>query len=165
MTVGELLASLVLFGTHRALEHALPAFKAISGLMTQHLYEYTVLDTEGKTSRGLQFQPLPRSRPLDWLSHSSRMKKVMPETPKCGLYSFSNYRPFKPLLNYQQGRFWRSFLIRFPKVMHLPRNPHFQPATKSALQGPFKDPSTDPILDHPDFRDPLFKKMRPRFPY
>ena len=40
---------------------------------------------------------------------------VMSETPKYGLYPFLNYRPFKPLLNYQHCRFWRSFLIGSPK--------------------------------------------------
>ena len=36
-------------------------------------------------------------------------KKHISEPPKYGLYSLLNYCPFKPLLNYQHGRFWRSF--------------------------------------------------------
>ena len=38
-------------------------------------------------------------------------KKVMSETPKCGLYSFANCRPCNPLLNNQHGRLWRSFAL------------------------------------------------------
>ena len=38
-------------------------------------------------------------------------EKVMSETPKYGLYVFLNYHPFKPLLNYQHCRLWRSFFF------------------------------------------------------
>ena len=33
-------------------------------------------------------------------------RKVMPETPKYGLFLFINYRPLKLLINYQHGRFF-----------------------------------------------------------
>ena len=44
------------------------------------------------------------------LKNGPLLEKVMSETPKYGLYLFLNYRPFKPLLNYQHCRLWRSFV-------------------------------------------------------
>ena len=50
------------------------------------------------------------------LKNGPLLKKVMPDPPKFGLYLVLNYRPFKPLLNYQHGRFWGLVFIRFPKT-------------------------------------------------
>ena len=40
------------------------------------------------------------------LNSLTNFKKHNVRSPIYGLYLFLNYRPFKPLLNYQHGRFW-----------------------------------------------------------
>ena len=76
------------------------------------------------------------------------------------------------------------------QVLHLPRNMHLQITSRStrcctcyeictsrstkyctcheictSRSTKYRDPSTDPILDPPDFSDPLSKNMRPSFSY
>ena len=65
---------------------------------------------------GPQTPALRRLIPSTYLKKDPYLKKVMSEPPKCCLYSLLSYRLFKPLLNYQHGRLWRSFFkIRFQK--------------------------------------------------
>ena len=46
-----------------------------------------------------------------------QFKKSHAGSPKFGLYLVLNCRPFKPLLNYQHGRFWgQFFLLGSPKT-------------------------------------------------
>ena len=40
------------------------------------------------------------------LINTPQLKKHHVRNPNFGLYVFLNYRPLKPLLNYQHGRFW-----------------------------------------------------------
>ena len=40
------------------------------------------------------------------LKNGPQLKKSHAGSPKFGLYLVLNCRPFKPLLNYQHGRFW-----------------------------------------------------------
>ena len=54
LTVGELLSGLVLFAHPRSLEFAYSALKICSGLMTEHFYRYSVLETQGKTTPGIE---------------------------------------------------------------------------------------------------------------